>query len=434
MIAKGTTHNDGAKLARYMTTGKAGERAELWQLLGFAAGDIRDAFRSVHVMAEATRCEQPFFHVQVRNPDGEELSREQWRQVADRIESKLGLTDQPRAICFHIDEKTGHEHMHIAFSRINGDTLTARPLPFFKERLKEACRELEKTLDLTRVRNEREGLVKAPTRNELEQARRLGVDINHVRQTIRDCFEQSDNGRSFEAALADRGLVLAQGDRRAFVVIDHEGGIHALGKRILGITTGQTRDRLGDLHRYDLPTVEQARGFIREKGIGRDKPAPERMRDPHRDEMAWLDALAKAAIEKEKVERRFVEPQARRQPVDGREKGQGGAPPPEHPKGIDRSAPARGKDTLKTSALGRGAERAVGKALDSVANVFESLFAPALTPEQKRESAERAREHAAETADKIDLSRYLSDREQASQRQEQERDTSPRRQRDERDR
>ncbi|HXR10562.1 MAG TPA: hypothetical protein VN792_07275, partial [Candidatus Acidoferrales bacterium] len=62
-----------------MTTGKEGERAELWQLSGFAAGDMRDAFRSVHVMAEATRCEQPFFHVQVRNPDGEELSRDQWR-------------------------------------------------------------------------------------------------------------------------------------------------------------------------------------------------------------------------------------------------------------------------------------------------------------------------------------------------------------------
>jgi hypothetical protein len=30
MIAKGTTHNNGAKLAAYMTNGKDGERAELW--------------------------------------------------------------------------------------------------------------------------------------------------------------------------------------------------------------------------------------------------------------------------------------------------------------------------------------------------------------------------------------------------------------------
>jgi hypothetical protein len=73
MIAKGTPHNNGARLARYMITGKDGERAELEELFGFAAHDIRDAFRSVHVMAEATRCQQPFFHVQVRNPEGEKL-------------------------------------------------------------------------------------------------------------------------------------------------------------------------------------------------------------------------------------------------------------------------------------------------------------------------------------------------------------------------
>ena len=140
MIAKGNTHANGEKLARYMMTAKDGERAELFQLCGFAAGDIREAFRSVHVMAEATRCEQPFFHLQVRNPEGEELSRNEWLRVANRIEDKLGLTNQPRAICLHIDEQTGHEHMHVAWSRIDADTMTARPLPFFKERLKEVCR------------------------------------------------------------------------------------------------------------------------------------------------------------------------------------------------------------------------------------------------------------------------------------------------------
>ena len=85
MIAKGTTHNDGAKLAVYMTTGKENERAELWELDGFASDDIKEAFRSVHVMAEATKCQQPFFHVQVRNREGETLTRDQWEIAAQRI-------------------------------------------------------------------------------------------------------------------------------------------------------------------------------------------------------------------------------------------------------------------------------------------------------------------------------------------------------------
>src|SRR5258708_5449223 len=82
MIAKGTTHNNGVKLAAYLTAGKDGEHAELWQLRGFLAEEIKDAFRDVHIMAAATRCEQPLFHVQVRNPAGEELTREQWERVA----------------------------------------------------------------------------------------------------------------------------------------------------------------------------------------------------------------------------------------------------------------------------------------------------------------------------------------------------------------
>jgi hypothetical protein len=335
MISKGTTHNNGTRLARYMTTGKEGERAELWQLSGFAANDIRDAFRSVHVMAEATRCEQPFFHCQIRNPEDEELTRDQWLHVANRIESKLGLTGQPRAIAFHTDLKTGHEHMHVAWSRIDDETLTARPLPFFKERLKQVSRELERDLGLTRVRNERDGPVMAPTRNEFEQARRLGVNIHEVRQTIRDCFEHSDNGRSFEAALADHGFVLAKGDRRDFVVIDHEGGMHTPGKRILGVTAAQVRDRLGDLNREQLPTVEHARRLMNDRQLGKENTRSEPMRDPDRDEMAWQDAVAKAAIEKEKIERRFVEPKAERKKAGGRENAQGDPPrtPPENVRG-----------------------------------------------------------------------------------------------------
>ncbi|MDE2437620.1 MAG: relaxase/mobilization nuclease domain-containing protein, partial [Sphingomonadales bacterium] len=246
MIAKGTLHNNGAKLATYMTTGKEGERAELWQLRGFAAAAIGDAFRSVHVMAEATQCTKPFFHVQVRNPEGEELTRPQWERVADRIEAKLGYSGQPRAIAFHRDEASGHEHMHLAWSRIDDESMKLRPLPFFKLRLKEVSRELEQELGLTPVRNVREGTVMAPGRSEEEQARRLDVDLQDVRKTIRTCYDHADSGKAFVAALAEHGLMLARGERRDFVVIDPAGGLHALGKRVLGTTAAQTRERLAD--------------------------------------------------------------------------------------------------------------------------------------------------------------------------------------------
>jgi len=262
MIGKGTQHNNGVKLADYLISGKENERATLWQLHGFASDDIREAFRSVHVMADATRCEQPFFHVQMRTPNGEALTKEQWERVADRTESKLGLGGQARAIAFHLDEETGHEHMHVAWSRIDEESMTARSLPFYKLRLKEVCRELEIELGLTRVTNERRGPSMAPLRYEQEQARRLGVDIHETHATIRDCWERSDSGKSFSAALAEKGFTLARGAKRDYIAIDRAGGIHALGKRILGVTAAQVRERLADINGRTLPTVEQVRAAL----------------------------------------------------------------------------------------------------------------------------------------------------------------------------
>jgi hypothetical protein len=325
MIAKGTTHNNGAKLASYMTTGKDGERAELWQLRGFEAANIKDAFRDVHIMADATKCEQPFFHVQVRNPEGEALNRQQWEYTTDRIERMLGLTVQPRAIAFHIDEQTGHEHMHVAWSRIDETTLTAKELPFFKDRLKKISRELELHFGLTVVTNSREGPIKyGATKAEEQQAQRLGFDKEAVRNTIRHCWDISDCGRGFDTALAQAGLILAKGDRGHgnFLVIDPKGGLHVLGKRILDASASQVRERLSDLDRNNLPNVAQARTLMldlprdridrltRELAEVQKQIKAEREyanRDPVQDQIAWEDALAKAAIEKEKIEREFAE-------------------------------------------------------------------------------------------------------------------------------
>ena len=214
-------------------------------------------------MSAATKCLAPFFHVSIRNPDGDTLARSQWEHVANSVERMLGLTDQPRAVAFHTAEDTGYAHMHIAWSRIDLETLTAKPLPFFKQRLKQVCRELEQRFGLTPVPNERRSSIRfAPTRSEEEQSRRLGVDIHVMRECVRNCFERADCGRSFRDALAQEGLVLARGDRRDFLIVDREGGMHALGKRIVGVSAAQIRERFADLSGEVLPTLKQARDAI----------------------------------------------------------------------------------------------------------------------------------------------------------------------------
>jgi len=326
MIIKANRHNNGGQLARYMMTGDAekGERAECYELRGFGeAANITEAFRDLEIMAAGTKAENALFHVQVRLLEHERLTRQQWEHAADRIEKRLGLTGQPRAIYFHVNEQTGAEHMHVGWSLIDTETMKAKPLPFFKLRAKALARELEEEFDLTRVKNERDGPIPyAATKDEQQQAQRLGVDKDAIRNTIRACWDRSDCGRTFENELTGEGLILAQGSRRDYVVLDHAGGPHALGKRILGATAAQVREKLADLDREQVPTIEDARQFLLDlprdrmdqltgelskvqKQIETEREYAER--DPVREDMAWHDALEQAAIEKEKTERQFAE-------------------------------------------------------------------------------------------------------------------------------
>ncbi|MGC2662034.1 MAG: relaxase/mobilization nuclease domain-containing protein, partial [Bryobacteraceae bacterium] len=325
MIIKANRHGSGSKLAAYLTEGgRHGERVEEPRLRGFGeAENIFEAFRDIDILAGATKAEKPLFHVQIRLPEGEELSRAQWDQTADRIQHRLGLDGQPRADVYHRDGKTGELHLHLAFSLIDTETLKVKELPFFKLRLKALARELEKEFGITRVRNERDSSIEyGATRAEEQQAQRLGFNKEAIRNTIRNCWDATDGGRDFDNALAEAGLILAVGDRRNYVVIDIQGGIHALGKRVLGASMDQVRQRLSDLDHGGLPSVEQARTFMLDLPRDRMEKLTREMADvqakikaereyadgnPVREQIAWEDALATAAIEKERVERKFVE-------------------------------------------------------------------------------------------------------------------------------
>ena len=153
MIAKGNPHNSGPYLARYLASdSKGNEHSELFELRGFATNNIFNAFALGQLQADGTRCQKPFFHVQVRTPKGEDLVREQWRHVAERIEHKLGFDAQPRAIVLH--RKEAQEHMHLVWSRIGEDQRAIDP-GLYKKKLKEICRTLEKEMGLIVVKNER---------------------------------------------------------------------------------------------------------------------------------------------------------------------------------------------------------------------------------------------------------------------------------------
>ena len=320
MIAKGNPHNSGPYLARYLAaSSKGNESAELAELRGFASDNIFDAFALAQLQAEGTHCQKPLFHVQVRTPKGEELAREQWGRVADRIEKQLGFTGQPRAVVFH--QKDGQRHMHLVWSRIDAETMRAIDPGLYKRKLKEVCRKLEKEMGLQQVRNERDPGEKTqpPARAEFEQGRRLKTDLKAIREGIRDCWDRSEDGAGFVAALEKEGLILAKGDKRSFVIVDEMGGYHALGKRITGATAEQTRARLADLKAASLPAVETAQAMQRERREQEKEAMADQQEmtdeDRRREESEKAEAARLKAIQKEEDQRQeaIKEEEERRQ-------------------------------------------------------------------------------------------------------------------------
>ena len=258
MIIKTKVRGGPTQLADYLLRNEKNERAELLEMRGFR-GTLKGALSlEEELTRRETHCEKPFYHVAFRAAPGEELNEEQWRKCADRLEEKLGLEGHNRAMVLH--EKEGERHLHVVWSRLDPETLKAANLYHDHYRCKEVAREIERELNLTRVRDkapERE--LDAPTMGEEQQARRKGQELDKTREAIREAWEKSKDGRSFAEELEKRGLALAQGDRRDFVALDQEGSVYTIGKRTTGARAAEVREKLADLDRERVPTVEKAR-------------------------------------------------------------------------------------------------------------------------------------------------------------------------------
>jgi Relaxase/Mobilisation nuclease domain len=303
VIAKGNLHGDGGKLARYLMTGEGGERIEFVEARGLDnfGPDPAAAFETLQQFADThTRSTKPFFHTQTRLAPGEQLAPEQWMEIADREERRLGFAGQPRIVTFHI-HGDGERHMHIGWCRIDLETERAIDPGMYKNHLKQLARDFEREFDLRELDGTRkpEDRAKAPGRAEEEESRRLGTDVRKIRTTILDCLERADGGKGFKAALEERGFVLANGDRRdCFVVIDQAGGHHALNKKLTGLTLAAMRDRMSDLDRSQLPGVEQAKAMQAERQAAPElhqTAAQEQDTNAARDRYGVLDKAARHA-------------------------------------------------------------------------------------------------------------------------------------------
>jgi hypothetical protein len=291
MILKGSQRGGAADLAAHLLKTDDNEHVRIHELRGFASDDLKGAFQEAEAISRGTKCRQYLFSLSLSPPESARVAASDFEAAIDRIEDRLGLAGQPRAIVFH--EKEGRRHAHCVWSRIDGQTMTARPVPFFKNRLMEISRDLY----LNHGWQMPSGIATKGNRNptnftlaEWQQAKRQGMDPRWTKEAVQACWKQSDNRASFERSLEARGFFLAKGDKRGFVVLDYLGEVHSL-PRVLDTKTKEVRARLGEGD--GLKSVDETKAAIG----ARMRPAIRRHINDSRDRFAKKSATLGAVKE-----------------------------------------------------------------------------------------------------------------------------------------
>ena len=285
MILKGSCRANGFDLATHLMNGYDNERAELCEVRGTIADDLHGAFAEIEMIASGTRAQKPLFSLSI-NPH-EALTREQYFEAIDAIESRLGFAGQPRAVVFH--EKEGREHYHVVWSRIDAESMKAIPDSFYKARLCDMAvvlaekfgHELPEGLKQWRDKNRELGDKLEPSLAETVNAKKTGIAPEQRREDITSAYVQADSAAAFVNALEEKGYVLAKGDSRAFVVVDRFGDVHSLSRYVKGVRAKEINARLSALDVDGLPNVGQAKDQARARLAAEEERLRERQDAQH---------------------------------------------------------------------------------------------------------------------------------------------------------
>jgi hypothetical protein len=304
MILKGSQRANGADLAIHLMNGFDNERIEVAEIYGAVAGDLMGAFAEFEVAAQGTKATDYLYSLSI-NPSAP-LTREEYYEAIATIEHRLGLTDQPRAVIFHV--KNGREHAHVVWSRIDIERMRAIHMAYDHRELMDLACELAHRFDFDLApglkaweeQRKREKDKLEPSLAEKAQEQETGISPEQRREEITAVYEQSDSAEAFRAALEQKGYVLAKGDRRGLVVVDRFGNVHSLSRYVKGHTARQIKTKLAALKPENLPSVDEAKEMMRQRVQAQQESEQERRRD---------DVQEQTEERRRQLERRLAETQ-----------------------------------------------------------------------------------------------------------------------------
>lgn len=139
MILKGNSRGGAKNLALHLMKDE-NEHVDLHDIRGFTSDNLMGALNEAYAVSRGTRCKQFLYSLSLSPPPKENVGTADFEAAIERVEEKLGLSGQPRAIVFH--EKEGRRHAHAVWSRIDTDEMKAVQMSYDHKKLNAISREL----------------------------------------------------------------------------------------------------------------------------------------------------------------------------------------------------------------------------------------------------------------------------------------------------
>ena len=243
MIIKASQRGFARNLANHLASTNDNDHVTLMEIRGVIGQSIHAALLEMEAISQGTRCRKPFFSVSFNPPPNVDVSHKAFEQAFDALEESLGLQGQPRIAVFH--EKSARRHAHVVWLRVQIDAMKAIRMSHFKRKCVELSRLLYLRHGWDMPAGFKDSRLKDPfglSTAEWQQNLRQNIDPKEIKALCQAAWKQSASLLEFQKELEEKGLFLASGDRRVFVVVDRACKVYSL-SRYGGIASRALNER-----------------------------------------------------------------------------------------------------------------------------------------------------------------------------------------------
>lgn len=172
-------------------------------------GSDKELIRQFHeVRLLNQKVAKPVLHITLSLVPGEEMTKEQWANIAESCAHHFGFAANQYVAILHHD--TTHQHLHIVANRIGFNGKTVSDSNSY-QKMALCCRKMERENNLQQVLS--------PTRflpKEQRQMPRIDQRKEQLKESIKECLASSHSYGQFEERMQAMGYKISKGRGIAF--------------------------------------------------------------------------------------------------------------------------------------------------------------------------------------------------------------------------